>query len=164
MRAVGVSLAGSSGLQGLLYAGCNVDVLVTTKGGRNSEPRTKVLLERVRVLGIEDQTIVSGEKSRGSSGRSYRRNEMVVLMLDAQQARILQSAAAAGRLSLAMRHPLDEAMAPIEKQPEDEPVVQQQPRPEEAEAEEFITEEINGGVREKVTYIKRGDTWQRKED
>lgn len=160
MRAVGVSLGGSSGLQGLLYAGCNVDVLATSKGGRGSAPKTRLLLERVRVLGIADQTIVSSEKSRGNSNRSYRRNEMVVLMLDAQQARILQSAAASGTLSLAMRHPLDESAATIEEQPEEKPVVQQQPEP---QAEEYITEEINGGARETVIYIKRGDTWQRKE-
>ncbi len=160
MRAVGVDLGGSSGLHGLLYAGCNVDVLATTKGGRGTETKTRILLERVRVLGIEDQTIVSAEKKRGTSNRSYRRNEMVVLMLDAQQARILQSAAMSGTLSLAMRHPLDELTATIEEQSEAKPVVQPQPEP---QAEEYTTEEINGGVREFVTYVKRGDTWQRKE-
>ena len=158
MRAVGVSLGGSSGLQGLLYAGCYVDVLATTKGGRGSEPKTKVLLERVRVLEIEDKTSASSAKSRGNSGRSYGRNERVVLMLDATQAGILQSAAVSGTISLVMRHPLDEAAATIQEQPEEEPVIQQQ------QPEEFDTEEINGEARVKVTYIKRGDTWQRKEE
>ncbi len=161
MRAVGLDLGGSSGLHGLLYAGCNVDVLATYKPERGKAPITRILLERVRVLGIADQTIVSSEKNRGNSNRSYRRNEMVVLMLDAQQARVLQSAAASGAISLAMRHPLDESAATIEEQPEEKPVVQQQPEP---QAEEFVTEAINGGAREKVTYIKRGDTWQRKEE
>ena len=161
MRAVGISLGGSSGLHGLLYAGCNVDVLATYRPERGKAPVTRILLERVRVLGIEDQTIVSSQKNRGNSNRSYRRNEMVVLMLDAQQARVLQSAAASGAISLAMRHPLDESTATIEEQPEERPVVQQQPEP---QAEEFDTEEINGGARKKVTYIKRGDTWQRKEE
>ncbi len=160
MRAVGVELGGSSGLRGLLYAGCNVDVLATFKAERGKLPVTRTLLERVRVLGIEDQTIVSSEKSRGNANRSYRRNEMVVLMLDARQAKLLQSAAASGTISLAMRHPLDEAAEIIEEQPEEKPVVQQQPEP---QAEEYVTEEINGGVRETVTYTKRGDTWQRKE-
>ncbi len=157
MRAVGVSLGGSSGLQGLLYAGCYVDVLATTKGGRGSEPKTKVLLERVRVLEIEDKTSASSARNRGNSGRSYGRNERVVLMLDATQAGILQSAAVSGTISLVMRHPLDEAAATIQEQPEEEPVIQQQ------QPEEFDTEEINGEARVKVTYIKRGDTWQRKE-
>ncbi len=158
MRAVGVSLGGSSGLRGLLYSGCNVDVLATTKGGRGSEPKTRVLLERVRVLGIENQTIVSPENTRGSSSRSSRRSEMVLLMLDVFQARSLQSAVQSGTISLVLRHPLDEAVAPLEKQPEDEPVAQQQP-----DAEEYITEEINGGARETVIYIRRDGTWQRKE-
>jgi len=158
MRAVGVSLGGSSGLQGLLYAGCYVDVLATTKGGRGSEPKTKVLLERVRVLEIEDKTSASSARNRGNSGRSYGRNERVVLMLDATQAGILQSAAVSGTISLVMRHPLDEAAATIQEQPEEEPVIQQQ------QPEEFDTEEINGEARVKVTYIKRGDTWQRKEE
>lgn len=161
MRAVGLDLGGSSGLHGLLYAGCNVDVLATYRPERGKAPVTRILLERVRVLGIEDQTIVSSQKNRGNSNRSYRRNEMVVLMLDAQQARILQSAAASGAISLAMRHPLDKATASVEEQPEDETVAQPQPQP---QAEEFDTEEINGGARKKVTYIKRGDTWQRKEE
>lgn len=159
MRAVGVDLGGSSGLHGLLYAGCNVDVLATSKPGRGKDPVTRILLERVRVLGIEDQTIVSSEKTKAGSGRSYRRNEMVVLMLNAQQARVLQSAAALGSISLAMRHPLDASAATIERQVEEKPVVQQ-PEP---QAEEYTTEEINGGIRERVTYVKKGDTWQRKE-
>ncbi len=159
MRAVGVELGGSSGLRGLLYAGCNVDVLATYKAERGKLPVTRTLLERVRVLGIEDQTIVSSE-SQGKSNRTYRRNEMVVLMLDARQAKDLKSAAASGTISLAMRHPLDDAAEVIEEQPEEKPVVQPQPEP---QAEEHVTEEINGGVREFVTYIKRGDTWQRKE-
>jgi Flp pilus assembly protein CpaB len=160
MRAVGVSLGGSSGLQGLLYAGCYVDVLATTKGGRGSGPSSRILLERVLVLEIGDQTSNSSAKGRGSSVRTSRRNERVVLMLDARQAGILQSAAASGTISLVMRHPLEEVAARIEEEPEEQPAIQQ-PEP---EAEEFDTEEINGGARVKVTYIKRGGTWQRKEE
>ncbi len=161
MRAVGVSLGGSSGLHGLLYAGCSVDVLATYKASRSKATDTQVLLERVRVLGIENKTVVSGEDSKASSGRSYRRSEMVVLMLDAEQAKILQSAAVSATITLAMRHPLDDGAMVIEAQPEPEPEPEAQAGP---VAEEYVTEEINGGVREKVTYIKRGDTWQRKEE
>ncbi len=160
MRAVGVSLGGSSGLQGLLYAGCYVDVLATTRGGRGSGPASRVLLERVLVLEIADQRSKSSAKGRGSSVRTSRRDERVVLMLDARQAGILQSAAASGTISLVMRHPLEEAAATIEEESEEQPAIQQQPAP---EAEEFDTEEINGGARVKVTYIKRGGTWRRKE-
>ena len=155
MRAVGVSLGGSSGLQGLLYAGCYVDVLATTKGGRGSGPASRILLVRVLVLEIEDQT-----RNSSAKGRISRRDERVVLMLDARQAGILKSAAASGTISLVMRHPLEEAAAIIEEEPEEQPAIQQ-PEP---EAEEFDTEEINGGARVKVTYIKRGGTWQRKEE
>ena len=160
MRAVGINLGGSSGLHGLLYAGCDVDVLATYRSERGKEPVTRMLLERVRVLGIEGKTIPYSKNTKASSGRSSRRNERVVLMLDAQQARVLHSAEASGTISLVMRNPLDEAAATIEKQPEEMPVVPQQPEP---EAEEYITEEINGGEREKVIYIKDGDTWRRKE-
>ena len=160
MRAVGVSLGGSSSLTGLLYAGCSVDVLATYKGSRNKKAVTQVLLERVRVLGIENQTVVSAENTKANASRKYRRNEMVVLLLDADQARVLQSAAVSAAITLAMRHPLDEGPSLIEEEPAPEPVAQAQSEP---AAEEYVTEEINGGVRAKVTYIKRGDTWQRKE-
>ena len=107
MRAVGINLGGSSGLHGLLYAGCDVDVLATYRSERGKEPVTRMLLERVRVLGIESETNPSSKNTRASSGRSSRRNERVVLMLDAQQARVLQSAEASGTISLVMRNPLD---------------------------------------------------------
>ena len=85
---------------------------------------------------------------------------MVVLMLDAQQAKVLKSAVASGSISLVMRHPLDETAEAVEEQAEEKPVVQVRPEP---QAEEYSTEEINGGARGKVTYVKRGDTWERKE-
>lgn len=162
MLAVGISLGGSSGLQGLLYSGCNVDVLATSRPERGKEPATRMLLERVRVLRIEGEMIVSSENTKVSSGRSTRRSGTVVLELNAQQARILQSAAASGTLSLAMRNPMDEATASVEEQPEDETVAEKES---ESEEEEHVTEEINGGTHARVTYIRRerGDPWQRKE-
>ena len=168
MRAVGISLGGSSGLRGLLHPGCAVDVLATTQGGRGSAPKTRILLERVRVLGIEDHTIVSSQNSRGGSGRSYNRSEMVLLMLDVFQARRLQSAVQSGTISLVLRHPLDEAAMPVEEPREEVTVAQLQPEPKEGEAEEaeeaeeHVTEEVNGGTRAWVTYVKQGDSWQRK--
>jgi pilus assembly protein CpaB len=163
MRAVPVSLAGSAGLRGLLLPGCNVDVLSTSKPQRGKPPRTKVLLERVLVLGIEDQTIVSSDEAKESANRYSRRGQMVLLLLDVEQATTLQSAVQAGTISLVLRHPLDDQATEIEAQIEEPLVPQKKPELEPAE-EEYVTEEINGGSREKVIYVKQGEKWQRKDD
>ncbi len=156
MRAVAISLSDSSALSGLLYPGCIVDVLATSKPRSREEPVSEVLLERVRVLGIEDQTIVSADDSKGRVGRSMRRREMVTLMLDIHQAEMLQVAVESGTVSLAMRHPLDSR--PVELATDD---IVEVDGPRDT-VKTFTTWQINDKKREAVTYFKKGDTWLRR--
>lgn len=109
MRAVAVSLRDSYGLHGLLYPGCIVDVLATTTIRASGKTVTKTLLEAIRVLAIEDKTIVSPkDENKDMVGRAYRsQGEMVTLMVDSEQAEALNAAKEAGSVSLALRHPLD---------------------------------------------------------
>ena len=119
-RAVGISVTDYAGLEGLLYPGSVVDVMVTLKpetpgmtGGRNKgrEALTTTLLERVQVLAIERQTVVSGtaEKVGSDVDQNMRssRTRRIALLVDTKQAKTLQLAMEQGTLSLALRNPLD---------------------------------------------------------
>ena len=119
-RAVGISVTDYAGLEGLLYPGSVVDVMVTLKDdiagmSRPSEQGraalATTLLERVQVLAIERQTVVSGTADKvGSDVESSMRpnnTRRVTLLVDTKQAKILQLAMEQGTLSLALRNPLD---------------------------------------------------------
>lgn len=113
MRAVSVSLSNYSGLDGILYPGSVVDVLVTLKlpseNGGTGETVSTTLLQGIQVLGIADRTVVSDDGEEGSPSRrlEYGKRRMITLMVNAQQAVILQLAREHGTVSLAMRNPLD---------------------------------------------------------
>lgn len=114
MRAVGVLLPSHSGLRGLLYPGCIVDVLVAFKPKSGMPPSSETLLEGVQVLSIEDKTIVSPQEddkeSLVSGVRTERtRQQMVTLCLNPEQAQVLQAASEHGTISLTMRNPLDDS-------------------------------------------------------
>lgn len=155
MRAVAVSLNASSALRGLLYPGCLVDVLWTAKSRRNERAETKVLLERVNILGIEDQTIVSSREEHAAPSK-YGGSQMVTLMLNVEQAKTLQAAIGQGSISLALRHPLDNTEAVVIEALDEQP----EPGP---DADTFITEVINGKSRVGVTYIKGEKGWRREQ-
>jgi pilus assembly protein CpaB len=116
-RAVGISVTDYAGLEGLLYPGCVVDVMVTlrpdTAGVSKTltSPMTTTLLQRVQVLAIERQTVVSGTADKvGSDVESVGRansTRRVTLLVDTKQAKTLQFAMQQGTLSLALRNPLD---------------------------------------------------------
>ena len=119
-RAVGISVTDFGGLEGLLYPGSVVDVLVSLKKDNTSMSNPGVLsqgalattlLERVQVLAIERQTVVSGNGGKiGTDVESSMRpgnTRRVTLLVDTRQAKILQLAMEQGTLSLAMRNPLD---------------------------------------------------------
>jgi pilus assembly protein CpaB len=114
MRAVSVSLPGDAGNEGVLYPGSVVDVLVSLKVPGEIHGQTEAisstLLQGVKVLAIENASIVSGErKSQYTGGPSRKRN--VTLLVNARQAILLQLAREYGEISLAMRSPLDESPA-----------------------------------------------------
>lgn len=118
-RLVGISVSDFAGLEGLLYPGCVVDVMVTLKpdmGAVNSSktldaPITTTLLQRVQVVAIERQTVVSGSPEKvGTDVEAVSRpnsTRRVTLLVDTKQAKQLQFAMQQGALSLAMRNPLD---------------------------------------------------------
>lgn len=151
MRAVAISLTSSAALRGLLYPGCLVDVLWTPNARRNERQVSELLLERVSVLGIENQTIVSSRDPSDAKPRSSR-SQMVTLMLNLGQAKRLQAAVGQGSISLVLRHPLDNADAVAIEVPDEQP-----------DADTFITEVINGKRRAGVTYIRGKDGWRRQQ-
>jgi pilus assembly protein CpaB len=117
-RAVGISVTDYAGLEGLLYPGSVVDVMVTFKSENSPmnqaalrSPLTTTLLERVQVLAIERQTVVSGSAEKvGSDVESTLRpnnSRRVTLLVDTKQAKALQLAMEQGTLSLSLRNPLD---------------------------------------------------------
>jgi Flp pilus assembly protein CpaB len=118
-RAVGISVTDYGGLEGLLYPGSVVDVMMSLKEDDNSghvnqptrDALATTLLERVQVLAIERQTVVSGSAAKvGDDIESSMRptkTRRVTLLVDTKQAKILQLAMEQGTLSLAMRNPLD---------------------------------------------------------
>jgi Flp pilus assembly protein CpaB len=123
MRAVSVPVANYSVMSGLLYPGCLVDVIATFKlrsrGAEKGQAISKTLLHNVRVLAVQDDSIVSGnsrekENGGGFRGRSYSSEQTVTLMVDTKQAEALQLAMDNGKITLAMRNPLDGGPVDIE--------------------------------------------------
>ncbi|MEW6747074.1 MAG: Flp pilus assembly protein CpaB [Planctomycetota bacterium] len=112
-RAVSISLANHSALEGLLYPGSLVDVLVSVTlpddQGRPGEAVSVTLLQGLEVLAINEQTVVSAERSqeKATPRESSSRRVMVTLMVDTQQAEALNLAIAHGTVSLALRNPID---------------------------------------------------------
>ena len=114
-RAVGVTLTEHAGLDGVLYPGCIVDVLVSFKGSENVEPFSVTLLSAVEVLAIERATIIPADPAKkeeleiGASRQNSGRR--VTLLVDLKQAKALQVAMDHGVISLALRNPRDVARA-----------------------------------------------------
>ena len=119
MRAMSVSLADYSRLEGLLYPGSLVDVVASfrlpdPKGGRGDAVST-TLLQSIQVLAVEDRTVVSTDEGAAESRLPRRAGarRMVTLMGSAEQAEVLQLATEHGTITLAMRNPLD--ATPVER-------------------------------------------------
>src|SRR5688572_1788635 len=119
-RAVGISVTDYAGLEGLLYPGSVVDVMMTlaseSPGAAHGQEKarnalTTTLLERVQVLAIERQTVVSGTADKIGSDVEQNmrpsRTRRIALLVDTMQAKKLQLAMEQGTLSLALRNPLD---------------------------------------------------------
>jgi pilus assembly protein CpaB len=117
-RAVGISVTDYAGLEGLIYPGSMVDVMVSFKADASSQEFkrdavTTTLLENVQVLAFEQQTVVSpgkmlGDAESGMKGSGMRR---VTLLVDTKQSKALEMGMAQGTLSLALRNPLDASAA-----------------------------------------------------
>jgi len=112
MRAVSVPISRHSVMGGLLYPGCLVDIIATFRlRSRESkgEALSTTLLRGIQVLAIQSESIVSktdqGQQKAKVSQSS--RDLTVTLMVDSRQAEALQLAMNNGKISLAMRNPLD---------------------------------------------------------
>jgi len=115
MRAFTVTLSRQSVSGGFLYPGCVVDVLASFRlaGREAGEAVSTTLLQEIEVLAVKDLSVVSMEQDemeKGSVKGPYtgRQQELTVtLMVDSRQAEALQLAVEYGKISLAMRNPLD---------------------------------------------------------
>lgn len=113
MRAVTVSLSDYSGLEGLLYPGCRVDVMGTfaiTGANKAGSAVSTALLENVQVLAVGRQAVgdPESESDADNKGKGYSKKILVTLMVDANQAEALQLGMEHGQIALAMRNPRDE--------------------------------------------------------
>ncbi|HPO71035.1 MAG TPA: Flp pilus assembly protein CpaB, partial [Anaerohalosphaeraceae bacterium] len=123
MRAVSVTVSSDQVSGGLLYPQCFVDVLATFKlsGSMRSESKGEAvattLLERVKVLAIAGESILSAASKEDKTAASARTSQKltVTLELDSKQAEALQLAINNGSISLVLRNPLD--MEAVDPQP-----------------------------------------------
>lgn len=122
MRAVSVSVSGNYVIGGLLYPGCVVDVLASFRlpgSERRGEAISTSLLQGIQVIAVQEESIVSrsseDKKSKLLEGKKdYGNNLTVTLMVDTKQAEALQLAMDNGKISLAMRNPLDKMPVDID--------------------------------------------------
>ena len=113
-RAVGITVSDYAGLEGVLYPGCAVDIMVSGKTDAEGRfrPTAKLLLENIPVWGIEKETIVSTADNVGAGTDSPKNSNhrRITVLVDPKQAKLLEMGMEQGTLSLAMRNPLDTSM------------------------------------------------------
>lgn len=155
-RAVQVALEDYSGLEGLLYPGCIVDVVasfrvdVSTRLGRAV---STTLLQNIQVLGVQGSTVVDKHtedeaKTESRAARNMNKSLLVTLMVDSRQAEALTLAMEHGTISLALRNPGDEAIATSEATLLAEGKL--------AQLAEMLAPKVGGGERAKTEYRELG--------
>lgn len=111
MRAVSVPISKHSVMGGLLYPGCLVDVIATFRLRRTREAKgealSTTLLRGIQVLAVQNETIFTKTDQQKAKVRQSSRDLTVTLMVDSRQAEALQLAMNNGKVTLAMRNPLD---------------------------------------------------------
>jgi len=111
MRAVSIPVSKHSVMGGLLYPGCLVDVIATFRLRSNEakgEALSTTLLRGVQVLAIQEESIVSKtDQEQQTRVRHTESTLTVTLKVDSRQAEALQLATNNGKVTLAMRNPLD---------------------------------------------------------
>lgn len=105
-RAVSVQITDSSGVAGLVQPGSRVDVLFT-RPGNMAEAITSTILQNVKVLAI-------GRMTQPGQTVDPKAPKMPVatLVVTPQEAQKLELAKNQGKLSLALRNPLDQSAVP----------------------------------------------------
>jgi len=155
-RAVSVPISDSSGAGGLVQPRSHVDVLFTRTGSMN-EAVTAVLLQNVVVMSIGRNTEaspVAGAPGAPPASTSVTATRAATLLVTPDQAAKLEFARQQGKISLALRNPLDTTV-----DEENEPVVT---------AEDLNIGETSRRVRGKnlarggpVPNVKNDDVWKR---
>ena len=110
-RAVAVPITDSSGVAGLIQPRAHVDVLFT-KPGSMAEAVTTTILEDVVVLAMGRTTEVANTSAVASASTVARPNtQAATLLVTPAQAQKLELAKNQGKISLALRNPLDHSNA-----------------------------------------------------
>jgi len=104
-RAVSVQITDVSGMAGLIQAGSKVDVLFTRPGSM-AEATTSTILQNVKVLST-GRTLQAGQTADPRAPRA----PVVTLVLLPADAQKIELAKNQGKISLALRNPLDTAQA-----------------------------------------------------
>ncbi len=107
MRAFGVSLSDYASLKGLLYPGSVVDVLATFRLPGNDEVISMTLERGVQVWAVEEQTVLTAENGEPTDGTGRSTKRLVQLLVTPKQAEELSIARDYGKISLALRNPLE---------------------------------------------------------
>lgn len=105
MRGISVPINDASGVAGLIQPRAHVDVLYT-RAGAMAEALTTTILEDVIVLSIGKTTEIQ-QGTAGVQPTSSPATRAVTLLVTPDEARKLELAKNQGRLSLALRNPLD---------------------------------------------------------
>jgi pilus assembly protein CpaB len=106
LRAVSVPFTDATGVSGLVQPRSRVDVFYTRTGSA-AEAMTVLLLEDVMVLSIGRTTEVQPATKTKSAAATRSQNQTATLMVSPEQAMKLELAKNHGRISLALRNPLD---------------------------------------------------------
>jgi pilus assembly protein CpaB len=108
MRAISVPVTDASSVAGLVQPRARVDVLFTRTGSM-AEAVTTTILEDVEVMSIGRNTEVSSAQTDPRAARPQA--QAATLLVTPEQARKLELAKNQGKISLALRNPLDHAIA-----------------------------------------------------
>ena len=161
MRALTVSVTTASGVSGFILPNAHVDVLVTVASHtRNQESSTKIILEDVKVLAI-DQTY-------DRTGDDPVLVQTVTLLVRPDQAEKLVLASTEGKLQLSLRNTADRSVQPTKGVKLKELIYRQTPRRlttrpasnksnvtvQEKENSETVVEIIRSSERSEVKFVE----------
>jgi pilus assembly protein CpaB len=112
-RAVSVPVTDGSGVAGMIQPRAHVDVLFT-KPGSNAEAVTTTILEDIVVLAMgrtTEVTTTSASTTATANAAPRPTTQAATLLVTPEQARKLELAKNQGKISLALRNPLDHTSA-----------------------------------------------------
>jgi len=111
MRAIAVPITESSGVAGLIQPRAHVDVLFTRPGSM-SDAVTTTILHDVIVLAmgrVTESTSAATTPATASQAAAVRTAQSATLLVTPEQARVIELAKNQGKVSLALRNPLDDS-------------------------------------------------------